>query len=255
MSNLTMTTYQSVYQPSVGNLDQHKNNSDAWAEPYKREMNHHNGSPTITHGDTSGWSNYSRLSNAEIKGAGPQSKLYGDGSAYCTWGSSGSKHTEIFKIGNSDNSRWAPRISGVGFEVLRHRTDSTDFNNDNANQHCIFVKRYGAQFKHRTNGNERFWSSPVLAESGEAKGSTFGKDGGVATWEFYNSYFAWSNTTQNDWLLDGFWVNLASRDTSKVGTATTKVYIFNLRFYYDFNKERIVQPAVRPYAQRNTLYL
>ena len=185
MSNKVIQTYQTVFQPS--GLTEHKDSDNAFSPIIKTDTLSHQSKPSISQGDTTAWSDYAKLSNTVISGEGVHSKTYQNGNAYASWGASGSKHTEIFRIGQTDSSRWAPGIKGLGFEVFRHRTDSTSFTNDNAKQHCIFIKRYGAKFINRTQNTERFWSSPVLATTGEATNSTFGHEGGVGTYEFYKT--------------------------------------------------------------------
>ena len=247
-----LTTYRTQYEPS--NKTEHRNNSDVLYNLTYGTVSHHSSPPTITHGTSSAWSNYSRLSNTSMQGTwGPWHKDHADGSAYCTWGSSGSKHTEIIRIGNPDYGTWMPQamaVTGLGFEVFRHRTDSTSFTNDNANQHCIFVKRYGLELRHKSNDSIRFYSSEVLATEGTAKFSTYGYDGGVATEEFYSTK-SLGGMSNGDYYVKNFWFNLASRDTSKVGTATTKVYIHDLRLYYDYrNSHRVFKPAFKYWNDR-----
>jgi len=251
----SIPTYQSVFQPK--NKTEH-NSGDPWLKMMPTDKLTHENKLTPTQGDTTAWSDYAKLTTTNIKGVGVHSKKWEDGSAYCSWGSSGSKHTEIIRIGEQDNSCWNTNITGLGFEVFRHRTDSSTFNNDNANQHCIFVKRFGFTSLKRYGGDiHSFWSSPVLATSGEAKNSTFAYEGGVGTYEFYQVTNLNWNRDPDDWCLNSFYINLASRDVSKPGTATTKVYIYNLRFYYDYGNgnHRIVRSAFRPKSERTKLII
>ena len=252
MAKLSLKTVKGKWDPS--GQGQHENDDNAFINAVDgQQLSHWDSPPTITHGTKDGWSNFSRLSNASIQGKGPYEDDWANGSAYCGWGNTGSKHTEIFRIGTPGSSRWMPYVKGVGFKVFRHRTDSTDFTNSNAEQHCTFVKRYGMKFKHRTSGDERFWSSPVLATNGKATGHTFGYQGGVATHEFYQTA-NWGSDNYRDWLLSDFWVNLATQDSSKAGNATTRVYIYDLRFYYNSGatgNTQLVLPKFRAYEDRN----
>ena len=250
MANLAIPTIQANWMPT--NQSEHEADSNSYIDPVSNKVIHTGSVPSITHGNNTAWSSYSRLDYSRIQGKGPFEKDWSNGSIYTTWGSSGSKHSEIFHLGSDDESRWMPYVKGVGFKVFRHRTDSTSFTNDNANQHCIYVERYGMRFKHRSSSSQRFWSSAKLATSGEAKVPTFGYQGGVACHEFYQAS-PWGSDNYRDYLLTDFWVNLASRDTSKVGTATTKVYIYDLRFYYESqgSNQRLAYPAFRLYDERN----
>ena len=250
MANVAIKTYRATWMPADETA--HENGTNTPYDPIKTTLTHSNSTPNITHGHSDAWSNYNRLSNSTIKGVGPWAKDRSDGHIFCSWGLTGSKHSEIFRIGSDLDSRWMPYVKGVGFKVFRHRTDSTSFTNDNANQHCIFVQRFGMKFKHRSKDEERFYSSWELATSGEAKGYTYPYGGGVATDEFYRTTdMAFDG--YRDWLLCEFWVNLASRDTKKVGTASTNVYIYDLQFYYDSQAgtNQLVEPAFRRDSDRN----
>ena len=112
-------------------------------------------------------------------------------------------------------------------------------------------KRYGMRCKNRNDSSERFWSSSVLATDGKAKGHTYNYQGGVGD-EFYR-VSNWGSDNYRDWLLSEFWINLATEDSSKAGNANTKVYIYDLRFYYDSQggNNQLVIPAFRPWADRN----
>ena len=249
MGNILIPSATARWTPD--NQSKHEDDGDVFIKVISDRVKHES-KPTITHGTTSGWSDYELLQQGNKTGNGIFETDYGRGSLYCSWGSSGSKHTEIMKYGYYNDSRWLPYVKGCGFKVFRHRTDSTSFTNDNANQHCIFLKRFGIRFKHRTNNQWRFWSSDVLATHGEATERTFPYASGVGTHEFYQCRDTGFDNYR-DWLLESFWVNLASRDTSKVGTATTKVYLYDLRFYHDAQcgKNRMMQPAFRDAAARN----
>lgn len=251
MAKLSIPTVKATWMPtdSAG----HGQDSNAFIEPIDSTLtSHHNSPPTITHGDKTAWSNFSRLSTTRRDGKGPYEKSWTDGCMYNAWGSTGNKHTEIFRIGAADSCRWIPYVKGCGFWVFRHRTDSSDFTNNNAAQHAVFLKRFGMRFKNRHNSDERFWSSGVLATDGRAKQRTYPYLGGVGTDEFYRSG-NWGSDNYRDWLLSEFWVNLATEDTSKAGSATVKLYIADLRFYYDSQggNNQLVRPAFRTWADRN----
>lgn len=251
MARLSLSTVKAVWMPT--NQSGHENDDNAFINAVDgQRLTHFNAPPTITHGNKTGWSNFGRLSSADNRGKGVYEKSWTDGSVSCAWGSTGSKHTEIFRIGEADSCRWMPYIKGVGFKVFRHRTDSTDFTNNNAAQHCTFLKRYGMRFKNRNDSSERFWSSSVLATDGKAKGHTYGYKGGVATDEFYR-VSNWGSDNYRDWLLSEFWINLATEDSNKAGSASTNVYIYDLRFYYDSQagSNQLVKGKFRPWADRN----
>ena len=64
-------------------------------------------------------------------------------------------------------------VVGFGFEIKVHRTDSTSPDNNNAEQHCIFLKRYGLELRGRSStSSAKFWSLPVLATGGKLGGGT-----------------------------------------------------------------------------------
>ena len=249
MSNIQLPTYKARWMPT--DQSGHEADQDACWYVTTSVVTHKN-KPKITHGSGDAWTDYDKLSNAAIEGYGIYQDSWDSGSIKCSWGSSGSKHSEIFQVGNYTSCKWMPYVKGCGFKVFRHRTDSDSFTNNNANQHCIFVKRFGMRFQHRSKDEERFWSSSVLNTDGEARGHTFPYKGGVATHEFY-SIDSTNMDNYRDWLVDSFWVNLASKDVSKPGTASTDVYIYDLRFYYDSQagNNRIVNPAFREWKDRD----
>ena len=249
MAHFEIPTFKATWMPS--GKGEHENDADAVIDAVSTEVNHKN-KPKITNGSGDAWTDYAKLTNAAKDGLGIFQESWTNGSVKCSWGNSGSKHSEIFQVGTYNDCRWMPYVKGCGFKVFRHRTDSDSFTNNNANQHCIFIKRFGMRFQHRTNDETRFWSSSVLNTDGEARGHTYPYKGGVATDEFYQIERT-DIDNYRDWLVDSFWVNLCSKDTSKAGTANTDVYIYNLRFYYDSQagNNRIVQPAFRDKDSRD----
>jgi len=251
-----------AYEPHAGNLTEHK------ADPgtcqtgmVDNGIKHHSSPPTITHGNTTSWSNYSRLSIASSQGLGAIAQSNkSDGSIATNWGQSGSKHTEIFSMGGT-SGRYLPtsndyEIHSMGFEVYRKRTDSTSPDNNNAKQHCAFLKRWGIELIHRSSSTTRFWSSDVLATSGELTNNPVTESGGVYNYEFYNvRYGTLGNFFDKDYVIKAIWFNIASQDISKTGDATTQINIYNMRFYSDFrggsSNRRMVQPAQRNLSDRN----
>ena len=39
----------------------------------------------------------------------------------------------------------------------------------------------------------------------------------------------------SDYVVKAIWFNTASRDTNKTGTATTDLFLYNMRFYHDMH--------------------
>lgn len=256
------TYNKTVYEPN--DLNGHKNDSDMFLWHTSLEVNHHSSPPTITHGDKAGWTNYSRLTTARsVGGDGIYSKTIELGHVFLGWGSSGSKHSEIFSVGGNEG-RWARTgtstssgVTGFGFEMKVHRTDSTSSDNNNASQHCIFLKRYGLELRDRTSTSQsRFWSTPVIASNGAFSGGTV-SGGTVYRWDFHKQTRSggWGyNCAGANWVPYRMWFNFASRDGSWSGTATTEIKIFNWRFYYNYgsySQGRLVRPAMRALSQAN----
>jgi hypothetical protein len=262
MANKAFKTYEfpPTYKP--GNLDQHKNDgSGKGIEVLKPTVSHHSSSPSITHGNTSSWSNYSRISSAGKRGDGWHNKNYKNGSIYTNWGTSGSKHTEIFRVGADSGYWWTIgstyEHTGVGFEMVRIRKDSNE-NNNNAKQHAIFLKRWGVEFIKRDSGATKFWSSSVLNTDGNFNGGSV--EGGHLTQYYFLQHYFQSSWSDKDYVVKALWFNTASQDTSKVGEAETDLHIYNMRFYHhmhqsDNTRNRWVRPAWRSLDNRNKLFL
>lgn len=259
----TFPTYSmKAYEPGVGDLSAHKSDpGTCQLDMIDKNVSHHSSPPTITHGDKTAWSSYVRLTNAKTYGAGPIAQSNrANGGIRCNWGKTGSKHTEIFRLGGN-SGRYLPtgsnyEIHSMGFEVYRKRTDSTNPTNNNAEQHCVFLKRWGIELISRTSNSTRFWSSPVLATTGELHNATV-SGSGVYTYEFYNNKYNGfgSNFFENNYVIKAIWFNTAVKDGSFPGDATTEFEIYNMRFYQDFkggsSNRRMVQPALRNIDDRN----
>ena len=223
------------------------------------EVKHYSSPPTITHGTKTSWSNYSRVSQAKKNGNGIFEAAHEKGEILTAWGSTGDKHSEIFRVGGS-SGLWLVtggtyENTGLGFEMYRKRTDSSK-NNNNAEQHCIFLKRWGIELVNYQNNNTRFWSSGVLATDGNFNGgSTSGST--INKYYFHQMLFKdASGFAGNDWTVKAVWFNTAVKDGNYTGVASTELMLFNLRFYHDFQASRNsgnswIKPAWRPYADRN----
>ena len=223
------------YEP--GSLDQHKSDgSGKGIEVLKPTVKHHSSSPSITHGTKTSWSSYSRVSQAKNQGTGWHNKAYKSGSIYTNWGATGSKHTEIFSVGADSGYWWTIGKSyehtGIGIEMCRQRTDSNS-NNNNAQQHCIFLKRWGIEFIKRDSSTTKFWSSGVLNTDGNFNGSTT-VDGKLTQFYFYQHYFK-NGFYDSDYIVKALWFNTATKDGSYTGDATTNLYLYNMRFYHDMH--------------------
>ena len=249
--------FPETYKPL--NVDQHKDgvNKGKAFDAIDSGVSHHSSPPTINYGDKSGWSTYSRISNAGKKGVGWHSLRHEDGSVHTNWGSTGSKHTEIFRVGGN-HGNWltigsSDFITGCGFEMRRKRTDSSS-NNNNAQQHCIFLKRWGVEFGQRAGGSTKFWSSGVLNTDGNFNGGT--TSGSTISQYYYyrtsfNDYFR-----DSDYVVKALWFNTAAKDGSYTGTATTDLWIFNFQLYHEMRGARNVnnrwlKPAWRSWGDRN----
>ncbi len=237
MANKSFKVYDFPAQYEPSNLDQHKNDgSGKGIEVLKPTVTHYSSPPTITHGNTSSWSNYSRVSNARKDGSGWHSKNYKNGSIYTNWGKTGSKHTEIFRVGADSGYWWSIGSSyentGVGFEMCRRRIDSTS-NNNNAKQHCIFLKRWGIEFISRSGSTTKFWSSGVLNTDGNFNGGWV-EDGKLTQYYFYKHYFK-DGFNDSNYVVKALWFNTAVKDGNYVNDATTSLYLYNMRFYHDMH--------------------
>ena len=220
---------------------------------------HYNSPPTITHGTKTTWSNYSRLSIAGNNGNGIFEAKKENGSIKTNWGKTGVKHTEIFRVGGNSGLWLATGSSyentGIGFELYRRRLDSSK-NNNNAEQHCIFLKRWGVELVNHTSGSTRFWSSAVLATDGNFNGGTT-SGGTIYKYDFHQMHFKdASGFAGNDWTVKAVWFNTAVKDGSYTGDSTTELMLFNLRFYHDFRASSNsgnswIKPAWRSYSDRN----
>ena len=223
------------------------------------EVKHYSSPPTITHGTTTSWSNYSRVSNAIKNGKGIFEKAKENGQILSAWGKTGDKHSEIFRVGGN-SGLWlvtggSHENTGIGFELYRKRTDSNN-NNNNAEQHCIFLKRWGVELVNYKNNNTRFWSSDVLATNGNFDGgSTSGKT--IHKYDFHQMRFKdASGFAGNDWTVKAVWFNTAVKNGNYTGDATTELMLFDLRFYHDFQASRNsgnswIKPNWRSYSDRN----
>lgn len=237
MANKEFKTYPfpPAYEPTT--LDGHKDDgSGKGIEVLKPTVAHYSSPPTITHGTTASWSNYSRLSNANSQGTGWHSKDRKTGSIKTNWGSSGTKHTEIFRVGADSGYWWtigsAYEHTGIGFEMCRQRLDSND-NNNNAEQHCIFLKRFGIEFIQRNGSTTKFWSSAVLNTDGNFNGGSI-VDGKLTQFYYYRHAFK-SAFSDPSYVVKALWFNTASKDGSWAGNATTDLFIYNMRFYHDMH--------------------
>lgn len=253
MPNTAIYTGKSFWQPQ--NLEHHKSDNGVLTgyhdEPdltfeYKSSVN-------PTHGNIESWPNYgiSDMTYAWKDGTKIHNKTRDSGPKF-EGGKSGSPHTSNFYL--KSKNWWMPSgfdngIVGAGFEVYRHRLDSTS-NNDNANQHCWYIQKWGVVFKHRTDDSERIWSSNFVKEGGAFDGEK------VHDYHYYYAYFP-DSVMGPDWLVGGIILQTATRDKSTAGNATSYLRVYNLRYYYSFagpgKNARVVRPLRRSYEDRNLI--
>ena len=280
MSNIEIPTHKLKWEAPKDDLYAHKFPGDSVQQMLSVELCHQS-APTITHGSNYPWKTYGGKTTAFIAKKGPYESVMGDGHiTACDWGSQGKKHSEIFSFGfyngSSNKQVWLPTsasnahtgITGFGFEVYRERKDSKSYTNENCKNWMAFVRKFGARFINRTTGDYRFWSSDELATDGLPL-SKFGTPVTAgSTWhlyEFYNTtdWGNWINqgwSNGEDWLLESIWFNITNRDIAGTGTATPRIWIYNLQFYSDFGmqtsatpqgSQRIIRPAEQSLSDRN----
>lgn len=216
--------------------------------------------PTITHGSTSSWKDFGLLYSMGTGGGGIFEKTYSAGNVGGSWGATGSKHSEIIKVGGNHGMYLATGTqyehTGIGFELFRRRTDS-DKNNNNAERHCIFLRRWGVELVSRTSGSTRFWSSSELDTNGLFGGGSSTGSGKRWEYKFYKMMFKdVTGFAHESYTTKALWFNFTTKDGSYVGDATTEVKVYNCRFYHDFHSaynsgNSWIKPAYRAYADRN----
>jgi len=282
MSNLEIPTYRLRWEVAKNNEADHRDcPDDTMQEMVNQDWDKNPSVPTPDYGITSSWSSYNRLSTASIVDDGPYAKSYSDGYINgCNWGSTSKKHSEIFSLGltKGDGQQvWVPScepggakgITGYGFRVRRERTDSKSYTNDNCKNWCAFIRRFGVRFINRNDGSYRFWSSTEQASDGLPLARFGNPSTTSATWsldEFYNTASFGTNskpwTDGQDWLIESLWWNITNRNISATGSATTKIYIYDLKFYSYFGIEsvsvdpgsqRVIRPGVQTRDDRNVL--
>lgn len=252
--------FPSVYEPS--NLDGHKSDSGGKyiGKAIDSNVSSMSSPPTITHGDKSGWKNFSLLYTMGTNGGGIFEKTYSQGNVGGSWGTTGSKHSEIIRVGGNHGMYLATGTqyehTGIGFELFRERTDS-DNNNNNAEQHCIFLRRWGVELISRTSGTQRFWSSGELNTNGLFSGSSQTGSGKRWEYKFYKMMFKdVTGFAHETYTTKALWFNFTTKDGNYAGNATTNIKVYNCRFYHDFHANNNsgnswIKPAYRAYADRN----
>ena len=234
----------------------------------------------ITHGDNFPWKSYGREYSAKLEKEGPYESIHTNGKLSASrWGSQGKKHSETISMGiTGDDGKqiWLPTaasgestgITGFGFEVLRMRSDSGSYTNDNCKNWMPFVRRIGARFVHRTSGDYRFYSTKTITDNGLPLAKFGTPSVNNKTWSLYEFYQItnWGSMSSRpwtdgaNWLLESLWWNITNRDIASTGTAKGYIYIYNLRFYSNFGtqsvsvpdgSQRIIRPAEQSKADRN----
>ena len=263
--NTSFSTHEfpSQYEPSSLEGDHKNDGSGKGFEWMDSGVTHHNSPPTITHGDKTSWSTYGRYSHGSSKsGTGWYNKDATKGSVKTNWGVTGSKHTSIISVGGNQGLWLACGTSyeqtGVGFEMRRTRTDSSS-NNNNAKQHCIFLRRWGVEFVQRNGSSTKFWSSNTLNTDGNFNGGT-ASGSTITQYYFYQHYWKQGFSADYNWVVKRLWFNLATKDGSYTSDATTDVYIYNCRAYHDMHagsngKNRWWKPAWRSLSDRGKVIL
>jgi len=279
MSNIEIPTHPLKWEVAADDLSAHKYPGDSVQRLLATDLDTSVSVPTretITHGYNYPWKDYGREKSAYISKKGPYESVQTDGCLDSTnWGSQGKKHSETFSMGITDETGkqlWLPTgksgqhtgITGFGFEARRVRTDSKSFGNENCKNWMPFIRRFGARFINRTNGDYRFSSSNELAEDGLPLSKFGSPTVSGKTWHLYEFYnlTSWGSSWENgqDWLLESLWWNITNRDIAGTGTATGYIYIYNLQFYSDFGtqststpagSQRIIRPAEQSLSNRN----
>ena len=234
----------------------------------------------ITHGDTFPWKSYGREYSAKLEKEGPYESIHTNGKLSASrWGSQGKKHSETISMGiTGDDGKqiWLPTaasgestgITGFGFEVLRMRSDSGSYTNDNCKNWMPFIRRIGARFVHRTSGDYRFYSTKTITDDGLPLAKFGTPTVNNKTWSLYEFYQItnWGSMSSRpwtdgaNWLLESLWWNITNREIASTGTAKGYIYIYNLRFYSNFGtqsvsvpdgSQRIIRPAEQSKADRN----
>ena len=260
--NKSFATYAfpGVYEPS--SLSAHKDDGNGkgfeWLDSTPQN---HDSTPTITHGNTASWDTTGRLpGGSRIDGKGWYEYDSDNGSMYTNWGNTGSEHTTIISVGGNQGL-WlccgsSYEQTGVGFEMKRKRLDSNS-NNNNASQHCIYLKRWGIEFVRRESGTTKFWASDTLNSNGNFNGANGTTSNSIWQYYFYQKKFSGMNIG-HEYVVRRLWFNFKTNSGS--GTANGEVKIYNCRAYHDMHAgnntgNRWWKPPYRPYNDRGRLYL
>lgn len=270
MSNIEIPTHTLKWQVPKNGIIAHYTPGDSIQEVLCLELNQRPEQPKPT------WVDYGRLYTAGIVDEGPYApENFGGHINACDWGKTSKKHSEIFSFGfyNGCGSKqvWLPSgagngVTGFGFHAYRQRTDSSSYTNENCKNMCAFVRNYGARFVNRTTGEYNFWESGELATDGlplEKYGTPRTEGNTWWLYEFYNTT-SFGYAPGADWLLESIWWNISNRNIAASGNVTTKISIYDLKFYSDFGVEsvdvpegsqRIVRPAKQDWSNRNHVAL
>lgn len=269
-------TIRSVGAFSPGNLDQHKSYTQ-WGDskPVGSSFSFKSAGFTPGYGKTCEWKNFK---DAPGSNAAHTDFLVSQGNIYDSSYSNGAQWQIDTGASNGcisayeGNGMWLPSsiLSGVSFELYRNRVDSDNAANDNAKQHCIFLRHYGVQLINRTSGTTRFWSSDVCQGPTKSNCGDYYKTSGsmdekqpdgryanssakAGDYKFYKATFP-SSFTGNDWLVKGIWFFVTTRWDNAAGSSKSNVYIYNLKWHVsNLNGSRLLLPTVRSEASRNTI--
>jgi hypothetical protein len=263
MANAKHVTVPFPYQYEPSTSGAHGNDGDGKGfEWMDSGFSYHNNCPTITHGNKDGWSTYGLYNNygTSKRGSGWYAKDPWNNCVRVNWGDCGSKHTSIISIGGNQGL-WLPvggsyEHTGVGFKVWRHRNDSNK-NNNNAEQHCIHLRRWGVEFIKRADNTTKFWSSPGIAYHGGfgSQGTTESSSSNIWEYLYYKMMFK-DTGLGHDYVVKRLWFNLATKNGNYANNANTNFDIHFCRAYHDMHGSsntgnRWIKPKWRSLSDRN----
>ena len=254
------------YEPT--NLSGHKtSDSTKLFEWMDSGFQYHSSPPSIDYGATHSWPTYGTLRNKDYSkvGTGWYNSDSSKGAVKANWYSTDPERSYVSIGGNS--GLWLPvngsyEHTGLGFEVYRLRTDSSN-NNLNAEAHCNFIYRWGVEFAKRNSSTTRFWSSKDIMTNGKYDNNDYSTGGGSGSgkiWKWYYHRLMFKdvglNFSSNDWVVKRVWFCICTRQTSKGQNATNELSIYNMKAYHDMHASqnsgnRWGIPKFRPFSERD----
>lgn len=253
------------YEPT--NVDGHKTtNSTKLFEWMDSGFQFHSSPPSINYGAGHSWPSYGTLRNRDYSkiGTGWYNSNHENGAVKANWRSTDPERSYVSIGGNS--GLWLPvgtdyENTGLGFEVIRERTDSSN-NNLNAEAHCCFIYRWGVEFARRESGLTKFWSSPDIMGNGSFSTNQYSTGSGSASgriWRYYYHKLMFKDVGLDmsyDWVVKRVWFCICTRQTSKGQSGTCELSIYNMKSYHDMHASqnsgnRWVKPKMRPFSERD----